>query len=158
MGRTCGTYGGEESSNDTNTKFLCMVLESSCIWKAHMFQLLPKSSKACYLMRVIKPIMSIETLRIVYKVVQIWPGLIVCKQVTVCPGHIWTTLYYSYFHSLMTYGLIFWGNSSYSLQIFRTQKRTIRIMCGLRPTDSCRKFWESCHYSLSIYFLYCFLS
>ena len=29
-----------------------------------------------------------------YKVVQIWPGLIVCKQVTVCPGHIWTTLYY----------------------------------------------------------------
>jgi hypothetical protein len=31
-----------------------------------------------------------------YKVVQIWPGLIVCKQATVCPGHIWTTLYKSY--------------------------------------------------------------
>jgi hypothetical protein len=31
-----------------------------------------------------------------YKVVQIWPGLIVCKQVTVCPGHIWTTLYSKY--------------------------------------------------------------
>jgi hypothetical protein len=28
-----------------------------------------------------------------YKVVQIWPGLILCKLVTVCPGHIWTTLY-----------------------------------------------------------------
>ena len=28
-----------------------------------------------------------------YKVVQIWPGMIVCKLVTVCPGHIWTTLY-----------------------------------------------------------------
>jgi hypothetical protein len=27
-----------------------------------------------------------------YKVVQIWPGWFVCKQVTVCPGHIWTTL------------------------------------------------------------------
>jgi hypothetical protein len=27
-----------------------------------------------------------------HKVVEIWPGLIVCKQVTVCPGHIWTTL------------------------------------------------------------------
>ena len=25
--------------------------------------------------------------------VQIWPGRFVCKQVTVCPGHIWTTLY-----------------------------------------------------------------
>ena len=31
-----------------------------------------------------------------YKVVQIWPGLFVCKQVTVCPGHIWTTLYMQY--------------------------------------------------------------
>jgi hypothetical protein len=30
---------------------------------------------------------------ILYKVVQIWPGLIVCKLVTVRPGHIWTTLY-----------------------------------------------------------------
>ena len=28
-----------------------------------------------------------------YKVVQIWPGLFACKQVTVCPGHIWTTMY-----------------------------------------------------------------
>jgi hypothetical protein len=28
-----------------------------------------------------------------YKVVQTWSGLFVCKQVTVCPGHIWTTLY-----------------------------------------------------------------
>jgi hypothetical protein len=32
-----------------------------------------------------------------YKVVQIWPGLFVCKQVTVCPGHIWTTLYITHF-------------------------------------------------------------
>jgi hypothetical protein len=29
-----------------------------------------------------------------YKVVQIWPGRFVCKQVTVFPGHIWTALYY----------------------------------------------------------------
>ena len=34
-----------------------------------------------------------------YKVVQIWPGRFVCKQVTVCPGHIWTTLY---FHKNLT--------------------------------------------------------
>jgi hypothetical protein len=33
---------------------------------------------------------------IMYKVVQIWPGRFVCKQVTVCPGHIWTTLYILY--------------------------------------------------------------
>ena len=36
---------------------------------------------------------GIESRRKNYKVVQIWPGLFVCKQVTVFPGHIWTTLY-----------------------------------------------------------------
>jgi hypothetical protein len=29
-----------------------------------------------------------------YKVVQIWPGRFECIQVTVCPGHIWTTLHF----------------------------------------------------------------
>jgi hypothetical protein len=38
-----------------------------------------------------------------YKVVQIWPGLFVCKQVTVCPGHIWTTLYLLYFLKIRLY-------------------------------------------------------
>jgi hypothetical protein len=38
-----------------------------------------------------------KPLQIMYKVVQIWPGLFVCKQVTVCPGHIWNTLYNLYY-------------------------------------------------------------
>jgi len=29
----------------------------------------------------------------IYKVVQIWPGLFVCKSGDISPGHIWTTLY-----------------------------------------------------------------
>jgi hypothetical protein len=40
---------------------------------------------------------SVDQYVSLYKVVQIWPGRFVCKQVTVCPGHIWTTLYY-YMH------------------------------------------------------------
>ena len=31
-------------------------------------------------------------------------------------------IYYSCFHSLMTYGLLFWGHSSASIKIFRLQK------------------------------------
>jgi hypothetical protein len=43
-----------------------------------------------------------------YKVVQILPGRFVCKQVTVCPGHIWTTLYQVVFaSSCMLYVLIY---------------------------------------------------
>jgi hypothetical protein len=41
-------------------------------------------------------------------------------------------------HSLITYGIIFWGNSSCNMQIFRTPKRVIGVMSGLRPKDFCR--------------------
>jgi len=34
-------------------------------------------------------------------------------------------VYYSYFHSIMTYGLIFWGNSHHSNIIFRLQKELL---------------------------------
>jgi hypothetical protein len=37
-------------------------------------------------------------------------------------------IYYSLVHSIMTYGLIFWRNSSDSCKIFRMQKRVIGII------------------------------
>jgi hypothetical protein len=51
-------------------------------------------------------------------------------------------VYYSYFHSIMTYGLIFWGNFHYSGIIFRLQKRIIRIILGIRGRDSCREHFK----------------
>ena len=50
-------------------------------------------------------------------------------------------IYYSYFHSVMTCGLLFWGNSPDSIKIFRLQKKITRIMTGCRSTDSCRKLF-----------------
>jgi hypothetical protein len=70
--------------NSTEVKFLGIIVESTCNWKAHISQLMPKLRKACYTMRVIKPIMPTETLKMV------------------C---------YCYFQSLLNYGIIFWGNT-----------------------------------------------
>ena len=50
-------------------------------------------------------------------------------------------IYYSYSHSVMTYGLLFWGNSPDSIKIFRLQKKIVRIMAGCRFRDSCRKLF-----------------
>ena len=47
-----------------------------------------------------------EAQKLKYKVVQIWPGRFVCKQVTVCPGHIWTTLYISSMMNMMLWNLL----------------------------------------------------
>jgi hypothetical protein len=51
-------------------------------------------------------------------------------------------VYCSYFHSIMSYGIIFWGNSGHSNLIFRLQKEAIRIMMGLRYRQSCRKHFK----------------
>ena len=51
--------------------------------------------------------------------------------------------YYSCFHSVMAYGLLFWGNSPDSIKIFRLQKKIIRIITGCRSRDSCRKLFSN---------------
>jgi len=52
-------------------------------------------------------------------------------------------IYCSYFHSVMTYGLIFWGNLPDSIKIFRLQKKIIRTMMGCSSRDSCRKLFPN---------------
>ena len=47
-------------------------------------------------------------------------------------------VYNVYFYSLMSYGLIFWGNSSYSTKIFLLQKKVMRIIAIIRNRVSCR--------------------
>jgi hypothetical protein len=86
-----------------NIKFLGIYLQDSINWNCHIDYIMPKLSSACYIMRSIKPIMSINTLK---------------------------TVYYSCFNAIITYGLPFWGNSPHSIKIFKTQKRIIRIMTG----------------------------
>ena len=47
-------------------------------------------------------------------------------------------IYYSYFHSVMNYRLLFWGSSTESTMIFKLQKKIIRIMMGCKSNHSCR--------------------
>jgi hypothetical protein len=67
---------------------------------------------ACFVIRTIQGMMSQETLRMVY---------------------------YAYVHSIMSYGIIFWGNQPHSEKNFKIPKRVIRIITNSRARDSC---WE----------------
>jgi hypothetical protein len=71
-------------------------------------------NKACYIVRVIIPFLSLASLQVIY---------------------------HAYFHSVITYGLIFCGTSTHSSNIFKLQKRIGRILMGARPRNSCRKFF-----------------
>jgi len=41
------------------------------------------------------------------------------------------------FHSIVRYGIMFWGNSTTSYKVLKLQKSVIRIMPGAEPRASC---------------------
>jgi len=53
------------------------------------------------------------------------------------------TIYFSCFHSILSYGIIFWGNSAYSVDIFKIQKRKIRVIMNARNSDSCHQLFKN---------------
>jgi len=97
-------HGSKKIANVYNTKFLGLTLNNTLSWRTHIDTIIGKLSLASFDLRVVKQFSSQDSLKMVY---------------------------YSYFHFVMTYGLIFWGNSYYSNIIFRLQKRIIRIIVGI---------------------------
>ena len=89
-------------------KFLELITDRKLYWKGHSDHIVPRLNSACYCMRAVKPYVLHSTLKIIY-----------------C----------SYFHSVMTYGSIFWGSSAESIKIFRLQKRIIRIIWVIKEIN-----------------------
>jgi len=108
--------GNKKIVNVYNTTFLGLTLDNTLSRRTHIDTIIPKLSSASFSLRVVKPFLSLDSLKMVY---------------------------YSYFHSVMTYGLIFWGNAHHSNIIFRLQKRIIRIIVGKRGRDSCREHFKN---------------
>jgi hypothetical protein len=52
-------------------------------------------------------------------------------------------IYFAYFHSIMKYGLIFWGSHSDSNRVFRLQKKVIRIMTGSKSRVLCKPLFKA---------------
>ena len=51
-------------------------------------------------------------------------------------------IYYAYFHAIMKYGVIFWGQSPGSLRVFLLQKRVIRTIMDCGGRTSCRTLFH----------------
>jgi hypothetical protein len=101
--------------NTPNIKFLGLLLDNRLTWKDHSRELVIKLNKACYAIRAVKSFVSLEVL---------------------------ITIYFSYFHSLLIYGVVFWGNSHISDTIFKIQKRVIRIITNNSRRASCKQLFK----------------
>ena len=91
-------------TNINSTKFLGLIIDSTLSWSDQIAALTSKLNKACYAIRAVKSCISPDVLR---------------------------TIYFSYVHSVISYGIIFWGNSHLSTNIFKIQKRIIRIITNI---------------------------
>jgi hypothetical protein len=72
-------------------------------------------NKSCYAIRAIKPFVSLKVL---------------------------ISIYFSYFHSLLTYGVMFWSNSHITKDILKIQKRVVRIITNNSRHESCRHLFK----------------
>jgi hypothetical protein len=98
-----------------NTKFLGLELDEHVNWKIHIKKILPKLIGACYVIRRLYSSCDTATLRMVY---------------------------FAYFHSIVEYGIMFWGASSESNRIFLQQKRIIRVMSGSPRRFPCKPLFQ----------------
>ena len=98
--------------NTYSTNFIGLTLDSMLSQKTHTDQLSSKLNLAGYVIRSLKSVISTMNLG---------------------------TIYFSNVHSIMTYGIIFWGISPDSYNIFRLQKRAIRIIMSAGNRVSCRE-------------------
>ena len=65
-------------------KFIGLALHYSLNWRTRINAIVPRVTSACFALRLLKPPLSRNALRMVY---------------------------FSYFHSIISYGIIFWGTS-----------------------------------------------
>lgn len=97
-------------------KFLGVWIDTKLTWAVHITNIAKKLSSATYAIKKIKELGGMQAAR---------------------------DTYFAYFHSIMTYGIIFWGVAADASRVFILQKRAVRYILGLKPTHSCReKFKE----------------
>ena len=97
------------------TVFLGITLDKKLQWGPHITSLAGRLSSAAYAIRKMRQLADVETARLVY---------------------------FSYFHSIMSYGILLWGRAADIECIFILQKRAVRAMYNLRSRESLRELFK----------------
>ncbi|GBP79498.1 hypothetical protein EVAR_59172_1 [Eumeta japonica] len=114
----CRRHGGECTRSDCPDRLTyrdatdCNVgitLDNRLQWSPHINKLAKRLSSAAYAVKKMRNLSDVETARLVY---------------------------FGGFHSLMSYGILLWGNSADIHRIFVLQKRAVRAIYKLGPRAS----------------------
>lgn len=98
-----------------STVFLGITLDSKIQWNPHISTLAGRLSSAAYAVRKIRQLTDEKTARLVY---------------------------FSYFHSVMSYGILLWGKAADIETIFILQKRAVRSIYNLGARVSLKELFK----------------
>jgi hypothetical protein len=89
-------YKDKEIKQETNITFLGLEIDQHLNWKTHTEQIIPRLSSACYAVRSMFHFSNLHTLKMIY---------------------------FAYYHSIMKYGIIFWGKYTDSKESFSCRRK-----------------------------------
>ena len=104
-----------QTSTTEETKFLGLIINNKLTWQSHINMMSSKLNTVSYVMRSLRQWINTEMLR---------------------------NVYFSLVHSILSYGIIFWGISNNSITIFKIQKKIIRIIMNVNSRTSCRNLFK----------------
>lgn len=111
-----------------DTVFLGIAVDKKLQWFPHISSLAKRLSSAAFAVRRIRELTDCATAKLVY---------------------------FSYFHSIMSYGILMWGKAADIQTIFVLQKRAVRSIYRLKARTSLReKFKESGIMTLACQYIY----
>jgi len=96
-------FDNKSNSAITCTRFLGLTVICTLTWANHIDLLTKKLICTSILNQNIKLYLSLSALKMIY---------------------------HSLFHSVMSYGIMFWGNSPHSPVVFKNPEKVIRILLG----------------------------
>jgi Reverse transcriptase (RNA-dependent DNA polymerase) len=68
---------------------------------------------------------------------------VLSKVIKRCNPNVARMVYFAFCQSIIQYGILFWGNATSIMSIFRLQKRAVRTLAHLHHRASCRKTFAS---------------
>lgn len=109
-------YETESVEEVESTKFLGIHIDKFCSWKCHVANVCDRLDKFVFALRRLSRISS--------------------KAVAL-------TAYHGYVSSILSYGLLIWGNSVDVHKAFLAQKKCVRAVCNVHFQEPCRPLFKS---------------
>ena len=113
--RPCIKFHEKEITYNSEIKFLGLNITENLAWQAHIDTVGASLSQIYYMIKYLRNATSTQML---------W------------------SIYFAYFQSKLRYGIIFWGREGKTVQIFRLQKKVIRLIAGAKKCESCKPLFR----------------